>query len=632
MIITPKNSLRLTVDDVYPNIVNGLKNKLLEITEIKGVAVEGQIRKTVTKKIFNRIHQFIKLSKSDYMLNLDDVIVYLDNVNYVNKTALPIIYKAVTGEELPPIVMESHLLNKFVSEGFRGLEGDEKPFFKNNYHANAFFLRKPSFSGSSVVHISDMQMQHKIDKFETDFHDLVAYIEGKGDIINIGDDFFMSRRSYEAEKFVKENVGVSIPPMSTKKMLIDPKFSDEQSTAVERSLTSDERFNCITGPAGAGKTLVISTVVDNAFAAKKRIVCCAFTGKAASRMEQSEVDVSKLLYPPKTIHSLMATIKGEAFSGENVDIDLVIIDEASTMNSSLFAEFLTILKKSSTLDKIKFILVGDSNQLPPIGGGQIFEDILTLGIYPTYRLTKIFRTTDAKMLRLYKDVIDTDHMVDIGKHKKFFGTYDSSDVGGFIQKLVRQLFKKDDKWYKDNKCIILSHTNKYVDYFNYLSYKELTGKSIEFYEYTFDDHPDDIEPQWEPIPVFWKGAKIIFTQNDKIDLDVNGEVIRVTNGTVADVLGFMDGYVIVRSYDDGQQFYIEQDYDTVKLAYAMTVFKSQGSEAQYVMYVHSNHIFETKRLAYTAMTRAKQGVKVYTPTDGFRLSLDVQRYTNLNSQ
>ena len=159
-VITPKNCFNLKPDETYPNIVRGMKEKLLEISEIKGIAIDGSTRKTVTGKILTRIHNFIKLSKDDYMINLDDIITYMDNVSYVNKTALPIIYKAVTGQELPPIVMESHLLNKFVSEGYRSLEGDEKPFFKQNYNANEFFLRKPSFSGSSVVAMGDMRMYH----------------------------------------------------------------------------------------------------------------------------------------------------------------------------------------------------------------------------------------------------------------------------------------------------------------------------------------------------------------------------------------------------------------------------------------------------------------------------------------
>lgn len=630
MIITPKNVLDLDVDETYPNIVNGLKNALLDISEIKGVKIEGQTRKTVTSKIMNRVHSFIKLSKGDYMVDLNDIITYMDNVNYVNKTALPILYKAVTGEELPPIVMEAHLLKKFVTDGLRSLENDEKPFFKKNYFANAFFLRKPSFSGSSVVAMTDMKMYHQIEKFTTNFDDLLEYIERKGDIMEVGEGFFMSRKSFEAEKFVKDGVGETIPPMvrDASKIIIDNKFSDEQQDAIRNSMTSDDRINCLTGPAGSGKTLVISSIVDNAFANGKAVACCAFTGKAASRMEQSEVDVTKLVLPPKTIHSLMSTLK---MSG-STDLDLVIIDEASTMNSELFQEFVQVLRKSSTLGKIKFLLVGDSNQLPPIGGGQIFEDIITMNIYPTHRLTKIFRTTDPKILALYKDVLATDHEVDMRKHKKFFKTYNPDDVGTMIDRLTTLLFDKDDKWYKDNKCVILTHTNKYCDYVNYLCYKQITGKSIEFYEYTFDDHPDDIDLMWEPIPVFWKGAKIVFTKNDKIDVKKNGEDIRVTNGTVADVVDIVEGLILVRSYDDGRTFFISPDYDTVKLAYAMTVYKSQGSEAQFIIYVHSNHIFESKRLAYTAMTRARQNLKIYTPSDGFRMSMDVQRFTDINSQ
>jgi len=905
MIITPKTIMNLEVDATYQNIVVGLKDTLLNIDEIKGIVIPGQTRKTVTSKIMNRIHSFIKLSKGDYMLDLNDIITYLDNVSYVNKTALPIIYKAVTGLYLPPIVMESHLLKKFVTEGFRALENDEKTFFKNNYHANSFFLRKPSFSGSSVVSLADMKMYTKIEKFTTDFDDLLTYVEGKGDIMEVSEGYFMSRKSHGAEEYIKDYVGKTIEPMikDESRIIIDPKYSDEQKEAIRGTLTSDEKVVCLTGPAGCisgnnvvkinrnkksynitirelyhkfnnipwkgkgyrswfndsdtfirsnkdgviglnriisvmykgvketitihtnttnitcthdhkiltnvgwvradeintshslaidthyrhkktstiteehkarikivnrdieiecgkyypharskggtkcytkeqylvydahtlgisianmidttyhdgcksnidttthvihhidgvhqnnelcnlkymtinshkqyhskgyrnfgygnieyddvcavdthntcvdvydiecvapynnfvvnnvvvhncGKTLVISSIVDNAHANGKHIVCCAFTGKAASRMEQSEVDVTKLKYPPKTIHSLMATLKFEG----GMDLDLVIIDEASTMNSELFYDFIQVLQKSSTLDKIKFIFVGDSNQLPPISGGQIFEDIITLDIYPIYRLTKIFRTTDSEMLDLYSDVLSSSHKVSMGKHRKFFKTYNIQDVGSFIERLVGLLFDKDDKWYKDNKCYILTHTNKYCDYINYLCYKRLTGKSIEFYEYTFNDHPDDIELMWEPIPVFWKGAKIVFTKNDRIDVKKNGEEIRVTNGTVANVVDIVNGLVLVNSYDDGRSFYIESDYDTVKLAYAMTVYKSQGSEAQFIIYIHSNHIFETKRLAYTAMTRARKNLKIYTPTEGFLMSKDVPRFTNINSQ
>lgn len=631
MVITPSNCFELKVDETYPNVVYKMKEKLLEVDEIKGLTIEGQTRKTVTGKIFKRIHTFIKLHEKDYMLNLNDIVVYLDNVNYVNKTALPLIYKAMTNEDLPPIVMESHMLKNFVCEGYRSLEDDEKGFFKKNYGAGGFFLRKPSFSGSSVVSVDDMRMYTKIEKFETDFDDLLAYIEAKGDIISVdGGDFYMSRKSFMAEKFVIDNMETKLPPLvsNPSNILVNPLCSEEQTDAVRNVCLSRDKMVGLTGAAGTGKTFVISTIVDLAHANGKNIACCAFTGKAASRMEQSEVDMSKLVLPPKTIHSLMGTLK----MSEYTDLDLVIIDEASTMNSELFQELLTVLENSSSLGKIKFLLVGDMNQLPPIGGGQIFEDMITLNVYPVYRLTKIFRTTDEKMLSLYNDVLKSKISVDIRKHRKFFKPYAPDSVGDTLIEVVETLFAKDRNWAKDNKCIILSHTNRYVDYINYLCYKEIRGKTIDFYEYTFADHPEGIEPEWEPIPVFWEGAKIIFTKNDKIDVKENGEVIRVNNGTTGEIVGFMDDLAMVRSYDDGRTFYIEGDYDTIKLAYAMTVFKSQGSEAQMVIYFHSNHIFETKRLAYTAMTRARRALRVYTPGDGFRMSWDVPRYTEINSQ
>jgi len=627
MLITPKNCPNLSVDNTYANIVQGLATTLKNVDEFKGIDVEGVVRRTVTSKIMKRIHHFLKVNEGDTMINFDDIITYLD-VSYVNIPALHIIYKGLTGKDLPPIVVESYMVIKFVKEGKRSLHPEEKQFFKKNYGANSYFLRQPSFSGSSVVEIEDIWKYHKSSSFDTDFNVLIEYIIDKGDIMSLDDDYVISTGAYHAEKFINEHIdSVGDPLISdVKDVIVGTKFSKEQRNAVEGILVSDRKFVTLTGPAGSGKSLVISEVVNNAKRHNKNIVCCAFTGKASSRMEQSEIDVRKLVFPPSTIHSLIAKLK---FSEDGpTDIDVVIIDESSTVNSELFNMFFETLRHHSTLNKIRFVLVGDVNQLPPIGGGIIFEDILSLNLYPVYKLTKIFRTTDAAMLRLYNDVLNK-RRINISDHKKFFKVYNEDDIEDVLHRVVDILFDKDGTWYKDNKFIILAHTNKYINYINYLCYKKLNhGREIEFYENIFTGN-DDCD--WKELPVFWRGAKILFTKNDKIDVSQNKGIVRVTNGTVGEIIDFLDDLVLVKNYDDGRTFYIEGDYSDIKLAYAMTVYKSQGSEAQHVMYFHSNNIFETKRLAYTAMTRARKHLKIYIPRNGFKMSMDVPRITNINS-
>jgi len=372
-------------------------------------------------------------------------------------------------------------------------------------------------------------------------------------------------------------------------------------------------------------TTVMDAIVNNAKLHKKNVVACSFTGKSASVMDK-HLNSSQLVFPPSTIHSLMAKLKFT--EKDTTDIDIVIIDESSTVNSELFNMFIETLQHTSTFNKIKFLLVGDMHQLPPIGGGIIFEDIITQKLYPVHKLTKIFRTTDPSMLKLYNDVLSSNNL-NINNHKKFFKLYNDDNIEEVLHKVVDILFDKDPMWYKDNKCMILAHTNKYINYINYLCYKKLNhGREIEFYEHIFTGN-DDYD--WKELPVYWRGAKILFTKNDKIYIDKNKSVIRVTNGTVGEIVDFLDDLVLVKSYDDGRTFYIEGDYSDIKLAYAMTVYKSQGSEAQYVMYFHSNNIFETKRLAYTAMTRARNNVKIYTPSNGFKMSKDVARITSINS-
>jgi len=627
MLITTKNCPNLTPDDTYANIVPGLAKALKDIDEIKGIDVEGVRRRTVTSKIMKRVHHFLKMNEGDSMINFDDIITYLD-VSFVNIPALHIMYKGVTGEDLPPIVVESYMMTKFVKEGRRSLHVDERTFFKKKYNANSYFMRQPSFSGSSVVEIEDMWKYHKESSFDTDFSDLINYIVDKGDVVSLDDDYVISTGAYFGEKYILDNVNTKCEPLisNTKDVIVGTKFSDEQKDSVERILTSDRKFDVLTGPAGSGKSLVISEIVNNAKRFKKNIVCCAFTGKASSRMEQSEISISKLVFPPSTIHSLIAKLKFT--EKDTTDIDIVIIDESSTVNSELFNMFIETLQHTATFNKIKFLLVGDMHQLPPIGGGIIFEDIITQKLYPVHKLTKIFRTTDPSMLKLYNDVLSSNNL-NINNHKKFFKLYNDDNIEEVLHKVVDILFDKDPTWYKDNKCMILAHTNKYINYINYLCYKKLNhGREIDFYEHIFTGN-DDYD--WKELPVYWRGAKILFTKNDKIDLDKNKSVIRVTNGTVGEIVDFLDDLVLVKSYDDGRTFYIEGDYSDIKLAYAMTVYKSQGSEAQYVMYFHSNNIFETKRLAYTAMTRARNNVKIYTPSNGFKMSKDVARITSINS-
>lgn len=627
MIINSKNCLELIPDETYQNIIPKLKDTLLEIQAIKNIDIPDIYRKSVTEKIFNRIHWFINSSSKDINTNLNDIVTYL-SVPYVNIPAIHLIYKAVTNRNLPPIIPESYTMTQFVSMGYKILTHSEKNYFKNNYSVPTFVLRKPTFSGSSVVNKTHMKFHHNLDKYKTPFEDLISYLENKGDIKHIGDDFFMTDSAYKAEEYIKSHIGEQTTPLvrNEKEIFVDKIFSEEQTNAVKGILTSKSRITALTGRAGTGKTSVISNIVDNASMHNKNIVCCAFTGKAASRMEQTELDVNKLLYPPKTIHSLIGTIKT---AGKIVDIDLIIIDEASTMNSELFWELIQTLEPYSTLNKMKFIFVGDFNQLPPIGGGQIFEDILELELYPIYRLTHIYRTTDKDLLNLYNDVL-TYNNVKIMKHKKYFKVYNKDDSASFLERIVTKLFEKDSVWYKNNKCVILAHTNKIIDYINYLSYKHITGKTINYYETLLGS--DDDKSDWTPLPVFWKGAKIVFTYNDRIDVDENNRTVRVTNGTVGEVLEFMDDLVLIKNYDDDSTFYIRGDYDTIKLAYAMTVHKAQGSEAQFIIYVHGNSMFESKRLVYTAITRAKQNLKIYCPVDGFKMSLDVERLTNINSQ
>ncbi len=161
-------------------------------------------------------------------------------------------------------------------------------------------------------------------------------------------------------------------------------LSGEQSHAVERALT--EGVLVITGGPGTGKTTIIRAITELVSAIGMDFALTAPTGRAAKRMtEATECEA-------KTLHRLLEYIPGEGFA-KNADdplfYDMIIVDETSMVDVPLFSALLAAVPPGTRL-----ILVGDMDQLPPVGPGDVLRDIITSGVLPTVRLTEIFRQSE----------------------------------------------------------------------------------------------------------------------------------------------------------------------------------------------------------------------------------------------
>ncbi|NDY42776.1 AAA family ATPase [Dissulfurirhabdus thermomarina] len=177
-------------------------------------------------------------------------------------------------------------------------------------------------------------------------------------------------------------------------------FAPEQREILVRTATEPATVFALAGYAGTGKTTVCRAVLDllaGRLAAPEEIVCCAFTGMASARLRKATG------YEAFTIHSLLK-YQGEGRFEHGPDNPLphrvVVLDEASMVNLPLFYRLARSLRPGTL-----FLMVGDPAQLPPIGAGNVFGDVLDLGLVPAVHLTRIYRQSPESVLALFANEI-----------------------------------------------------------------------------------------------------------------------------------------------------------------------------------------------------------------------------------
>ena len=168
----------------------------------------------------------------------------------------------------------------------------------------------------------------------------------------------------------------------------DDGLTEEQWAAVRGAFTS--RISIITGGPGVGKTVCTRAIVAEAQAGGARVALCAPTGRAARRLEDATGHAAQ------TIHRLLGWMPGRPANfrpGHPLPIDLIIVDESSMLNLRLAEVLLGGLAETTHV-----VFVGDSDQLPPIGAGKPFEDLISSEIVPVVRLSHIFRQAARSMI------------------------------------------------------------------------------------------------------------------------------------------------------------------------------------------------------------------------------------------
>ena len=378
---------------------------------------------------------------------------------------------------------------------------------------------------------------------------------------------------------------VAAPPTSSTTPARAPReqLTDEQWAAVRRAFAS--RVSVLTGGPGVGKTVCTREIVAEAEAANATIALCAPTGRAARRLEEATG------HEAKTIHRLLEWMPGREPAyrpGHPLPADLVIVDESSMLNLRLAEVLLGGIAETTHV-----VLVGDADQLPPIGAGKPFEDLIASGAAPVVRLSQIFRQAARSMITTAAHEINQGrppHLEPSEDQDHDFFFIDRPSPERALETVVEVVAERAPKRFEVDpirEVQVLAPM-----------YKGPVG---------IDALNERLQARLNP------GGKRALSDRFRI----GDRLIQTRN---SHELGLMNGSIVfLRSDDPGEEAIVVDTDDggtlvipygetaTLRLAYAISVHKAQGCEVPVVVGVcHRSHSrMLTRPLLYTAITRAR---------------------------
>jgi exodeoxyribonuclease V alpha subunit len=393
-------------------------------------------------------------------------------------------------------------------------------------------------------------------------------------------------------------------------------LASAQMQAVREAL--GRKVLVLTGGPGTGKTTIINAIIRITGRRGQKTLLAAPTGRAAKRMTET------CGREARTIHRLLEFSPKEGGFKKNsespLDADLVIVDESSMIDTLLMHHLLKAVPKSATL-----ILVGDVDQLPSVGPGNVLRDIIDSGFVPVARLNEIFRQSRSSLIILNA------HRINDGEFPSFPAGNQTPQDFYFIQmedpEKVREMIV--------DMCrdrIPLKFGFRPVDDIQVLTpmHRGVVGASNLNAELQKHLNPSGDE--------LVRGAKI-FRTGDKVMQIRNNYDKDVYNGDIGKVVSInREDQEITVEYDGKQVVYDFTDLDEIILAYAVSVHKSQGSEYPVVVMplLTQHYMMLQRNLLYTAITRGKKLVIIIGTRKALAIAIrnnkPQMRYTRLRER
>ncbi|MFI3307431.1 MAG: ATP-dependent RecD-like DNA helicase [Mycoplasmatota bacterium] len=475
------------------------------------------------------------------------------------------------------------------------------------------FLKYQSHDEFIITYIEELIIEEKI-IFENEKYYLKKYYEQE---INIANKLNLLNKV--VDKKIK-NIDSTLETMEKINAIV---YDDLQKEAILTALTNN--LTIITGGPGTGKTTIIKAIVEAYQLTNKynyeqlvaNIALLAPTGRASKRMSESTS------LPATTIHRFLKWNKeSDTFSVNKYNKDhshLIIIDEASMIDISLFNSLLEGLT-----DNIKLVIVGDYNQLPSVGPGQVLKDLIESESITTIKLNNLYRQSKESYIPILAKNINENTDFEIEYKTNDFNFLECNNIVNNIISLISQIEKKYDMKKVQLMAPMYSGING-IDNLNKILQSILNKPSIEKKEI--------------------KIADIIYRENDKILLLVNLPDNNVYNGDIGILESIIDKD---KSESKKMEFHInfdgnivifnQSDLIKIKHGYIISIHKAQGSEFEFVILPVSSTYNRMlyKKLIYTAITRAKKKLIILGQVSALKQAINnnltLDRKTTLNEK